>query len=157
MKSIFSVGMGILLSLGVGLLTIFGIIWPLFMTFFDANAAWSAVFGYVLMVLAAAFSFYWGGMIAGYKAPSRRRLHGTIVAPAAFLISPIVNFLAGNGLFPGLESVGAVGILLGVLALSSAAAYIGARKGEALYEHNQNYLRKRELRREYQRRQSQEG
>lgn len=157
MKSIFSVGMGILLSLGVGLLTIFGIIWPLFMTFFDANTAWGTALGYVLMVFAAAFAFYWGGMIAGYKSPSRHRLHGTIVAPAAFVISPITNFLAGNGLFPGLESIGAVGILLGVLVLSSAAAYIGSRKGETIYEHNRDYLRKRELRREYQRRQSQEG
>ena len=150
-------GMGIVLSLGVGLLTIFGIIWPLFMTFFDVNTAWNTAFGYVLMVFAAAFSFYWGGMIAGYKAPSRHRLHGTIVAPVAFVISPILNFSAGNGLFPGLESVGAFGILLGILVLSSAAAYVGARRGETLHEHNQKYIRKRELQREHQRRQSQEG
>ena len=150
-------GMGILLALGVGLLTIFGLIWPLFMTFFDANTVWGTVLGYVLMVFAVAFAFYWGGMISGYKAPFKHRLHGTLVAPAAFMISPIINSLAGNGLFPGLESIGAFGILFGILLLSSAAAYIGSRRGETIREYNRNYLRKRELRREHQRRQSQEG
>lgn len=127
------------------------------MTFFDVNAVWNTVFGYVLMILAAAFSFYWGGMIAGYKAPFKRRIHGTIVAPVAFVISPTVNFLAGNGLFPGLKSIGALEIMLGVLVLSTVAAYVGSRRGEALHAYNQNYIRKRELRREHQRRQSQEG
>lgn len=157
MKSIISIGMGILLSLGVGVLTIFGIIWPLFMTFFNADAVTGTVLGYVLMVFAAAFAFYWGGMVAGYKAPSRHRLHGTIVAPAAFVISPILNLSAGKGLFPGLDSGLAVMIMVGVLVLSSVAAYVGARRGRALQAYNSDYLKKRELRREHQRRQSQEG
>ena len=157
MKNVISVGTGILLSLGVGVLTIFGIVWPLFMTFFDADAVTGTVLGYVSMVFAVAFSFYWGGMVAGYKAPFRHRLHGAIVAPAAFVISPILNFLSGNGLFPGLDSGWAAAIMVGVLILSTAAAYVGARRGETLQAHNHDYLRKRELRREHQRRQSQEG
>lgn len=155
MKSFISVGTGILLSLGVGVLTIFGIIWPLFMTFFDSDAITSTVLGYALMVFAVAFAFYWGGMIAGYKAPFAHRLHGIVVAPAAFVISPTLNFAAGNGFFPGLESGVAAMVMVAVLILSAAAAYVGARRGEALQAYNRDYLRKRELRREHQRRESQ--
>lgn len=160
MKSVISVVMGVLLALGVGLLTIFGIVWPLFMTFFDTELTRNTVLADVLLVFAAAFSFYWGGMVASYRAPSKRRFHGTLVAPAAFVISPILNFSTGKGLFPGLNSPGAVGIMLGVLAISMVAAYVGARRGEALYVHNQGQAQRRNRRkprRERESRQSQEG
>jgi hypothetical protein len=158
MKSAVSLLWGILLALGVGLLTIFGIIWPLFMTFFDTQLAWSRVLAGLLLIFVVAFSFYWGGMISAYKAPSKRRLHGMLVAPAAFVISPIINTLTGEGLFPGLESARTVGAVLGMLALSTASAYLGARRGESLYAHNIEHVRKkknRKVRRERESRQSQ--
>lgn len=160
MKSVISVLWGILLALGVGLLTIFGIIWPIFMTFFDAEVAWSRVLAGLLLVFVVAFSFYWGGMIASYKASSKHRIHGTLVAPAAFVISPILNVLTGQGLFPGLDSAGIVLGVLGMLAISTIAAYVGATRGESIYAHNQDYLKKRrdrEIRRERESRQSQES
>lgn len=157
MKSVISVVMGVFLALGVGLLAVFGIVWPVFMTFFDPELARNAAFGEAVLVFAAAFSFYWGGMFAGYRAPSRRRLHGTLVAPAAFVISPALNLATGEGLFPGLDSPAAVGAMLGILAVSVGAAYFGARRSEALYVHNRDHARKRELRRGRRRRQGQEG
>lgn len=157
MKSVISVAMGVFLALGVGLLTVFGIVWPLFLTFFDAELARNTAFAGAFLVFAAAFSFYWGGMVASYRAPSKRRVHGTLVAPAAFVISPALNLSTGKGLFPGLDSPGAVGLMLGILAVSMVTAYIGARRGESLYAHNLAHARQRELRRQRNSRQGQEG
>ncbi|CAN5715231.1 hypothetical protein BH24ACT20_BH24ACT20_05270 [soil metagenome] len=157
MKSVISLLWGILLALGVGLLTIFGIIWPLFMTFFDTELAWSRVLAGLLLVFVVAFSFYWGGMIASYKAPSKRRLHGMLVAPAAFVISPALNVLTGQGLFPGLDSFGTAAGVVGMLAISTAAAYIGASRGETVYAHNQDYIRKRRDRKLRQEQESRQG
>ena len=148
--------MGVFLALGVGLLVVFGIGWPLFMTFFDAEVARNTVLAGIFLVFAVAFSFYWGGMFASYKAPSKRRIHGTLVPPVAFVVSPILNFATGKGLFPGLNSSGAVGILLGVLAISMVAAYVGARRGESVYAHNRGHADRRRPRRERSR-QEQEG
>ncbi|MGB3683848.1 MAG: hypothetical protein WA990_15335 [Rubrobacteraceae bacterium] len=159
MKSVVSLMWGVFLALGVGLLTIFGIIWPLFMTFFDTELAWSRVLAAVVLVLAIAFSFYWGGMGSSYRAPSRRRLHGTLVAPVAFMISPVLNFSTGQGFFPGLNSIWTVGGVVGVLVLSTVAAYIGARRGESLYAHNRKYIQRRNRKkpeRDRERRQRQE-
>lgn len=156
MKSVISVVWGVFLALGVGLLTIFGIIWPLFMTFFDTGFVWSRVLAGVVLVFAVAFSFYWGGMIASYKAPSRRWLHGTLVAPVAFVISPVLNFSTGQGLFPGLNSPETVGGVIGMLAISTAAAHVGARRGESLHAHNQEHIERnsrRKLNREREGRQ----
>lgn len=149
--------MGVFLALAVGLLTVFGIVWPIFMAFFDTDLARNTALAGALLVFAAAFSFYWGGMFASYRAPSRRRLHGTLVPPAAFVISPALNLSTGKGLFPGLDSMGAVGTMLGVLAVSVMAAYVGARRGEALYAHNQSFAYRRRLRTRHRSRQSQEG
>lgn len=156
MKSVISVVMGVFLALAVGLLTIFGIVWPLFMTFFDTELARNMALAGAFLVFAAAFSFYWGGMFASYRAPSRRRLHGTLVAPVAFVISPILNISTGKGLFPGLESTGTLGAMLGILAISVVAAYVGARRGEALYAHNQSFAHRRRPRAKNRSRQSQE-
>lgn len=146
MKSIISVVMGVLLALGVGLLVVFGIGWPLFMTFFDAELPRNTVLAGIFLVFAVAFSFYWGGMIASYRAPSKPRVHGTLVAPVAFTISPLLNVSTGKGLFPGLNSSWAVGGLLGVLAISIVAAYVGARRGELVFAHNQRHAQRRKKR-----------
>lgn len=147
-KSVVPVGLGVLLSLLLALLIVFGILAPLLTVFMGAGRFGLEIGGptsvaTVLMIASAAFSFYWGGMLASYKAPGRRRLHGTLVAPAAFLVSPIINVLSGNGFFPGLDTSRAVLFMLAVLAVSTVGAYVGARGGVSLYEHNKRYARRK--------------
>ena len=143
-----AVGFGVLLALVVGLLVLFGIVEPLFTAIFGFQRAGSdpSFFPILLMALAAAFAFYFGGMAAGYRAPGRRRLHGTLVAPVAFALSPAINLLTGKGPFPGLDSSLLAALVVLFLAVSAAAAYVGARRSEALYAHNQRYLNRRRSR-----------
>lgn len=143
MKSVAAVGLGVLIALAIGLLVVFGILAPVFTRFFGLEIVGSTALPITLMVFAAAFSFYFGGMAASYRAPARRRLHGTLVAPAAFVISPAINLATGEGMFPGLATVGAVLLAAAFLVVSLAAAYVGARRGEALYAYNRRFDRRR--------------
>jgi hypothetical protein len=93
------------------------------------------------MVFADAFSFYFGGMAASYRAPARRRLHGTLVALVAFAISPAINLVTGRGMFPDLDTAGTASLAALFLAVSVAASYVGSRRGEALYAYNQKLPR----------------
>lgn len=142
MKSVSAVGLGVLLALTVGLLVVFGILAPLLTRFFGLEMVGSTAVPTVLLIFAAAFSFYFGGMAASYRAPARRRLHGTLVAPVAFAISPAINLLSGNGLFPGMENAGTTLLVAFVLLVSVAASYVGARRGESLYAYNQSVSRR---------------
>ncbi len=126
-----------LIALTIGLLVVFGILAPVFTTFFGLELVGSTALPIILLVFADAFSFYFGGMAASYRAPARRRLHGTLVAPVAFAISPAINLASGEGMFPGLNTRGAVLLVAAFLAVSFAAAYVGARRGAALYAYNQ--------------------
>ena|SRR3712207_1721118 len=137
MKSVTAVGLGVLIALTIGLLVVFGILAPVFTTFFGLELVGSTALPIILLVFADAFSFYFGGMAASYRAPARRRLHGTLVAPVAFAISPAINLASGEGMFPGLNTRGAVLLVAAFLAVSFAAAYVGARRGAALYAYNQ--------------------
>jgi hypothetical protein len=136
MKSVLAVGLGVLVALAIGLLVVFGILAPVFTRFFGLELAGSTAVPITLMVFAAAFSFYFGGMAASYRAPARRRLHGTLVAPVAFAISPAINVASGEGMFPGLDTGGAILLAAVFLIVSFGAAYVGARRGEALYAYN---------------------
>jgi peptidoglycan/LPS O-acetylase OafA/YrhL len=141
-RSIIAVALGVLIALAIGLLVVFGIFAPVFTAFFGMEIATSTAVPTAMLVFAAAFSFYFGGMAASYRAPARRRLHGALVAPAAFVISPLINLATGQGMFPGVEN--AVTVLLAALflAVSVAAAYVGARRGEALYAYNRRMRRR---------------
>jgi hypothetical protein len=146
-KSIGAVLIGILLTLGIGALVVFGIVAPVFTRFFGPELA-STALPVVIVVFAAAFAFYFGGMVASYKAPSRRRLHGVMVGVVSFAISPLVNLVTASGgdLFANLRTPGAslsTGVLFVVVL---AACYVGARRGESLYAHNRRYIRARERR-----------
>ena len=150
-QSIVAVVVGILLSLGIGVLLMLGILAPVFTRFFGQALASTAV-PTVLLVFVAAFSFYFGGMIASYRAPSRRRLHGTLVGLISFVVSPIVNlftsiFGGGNDPFANLRTP--TGILLSVVLFAAVlgASYLGSRRGETVYAHNAEILRQREARR----------
>ena len=126
-----------LIALTIGLLVVFGILAPVFTTFFGLELVGSTALPIILLVFADAFSFYFGGMAASYRAPARRRLHGTLVAPVAFAISPAINLASGEGGFPGLNTRVALLLAAVFLAVSFAAAYVGARRGAALYAYNQ--------------------
>ena len=150
-KSVGVVLGGILLALGIGALEVFGIVAPIFTRFFGPELA-STALPAVIIVFAAAFAFYFGGMVASYKAPSRRRLHGVMVGVASFAISPLVNLgtsavTAGGGdPFANLRTPGSL-LFTGVVFVAVLiASYVGARRGEALYAHNQDYLRRQKRR-----------
>src|SRR5215210_9390611 len=130
MRSVTAVGLGVLIALAIGLLVVFGILAPVFTRVFGLEVGGSMALPTVLLVFADAFSFYFGGMAASYRAPSRRRLHGTLVAPVAFAISPAINVASGEGMFPGLDTREAVLLAAVFLAVSFGAAYVGARRGE---------------------------
>ena len=138
-----AVGIGLLLALVLGLLVVQGIFAPVLTRFFGLERAGPAAFPLVLLVFAAAFSFYFGGMAASYKAPSRHRLHGVMVVPAAFVLSLVLNLALGKGLLPGVDGAWAAGLVAVFLLVSCAASYVGALRGEMLHAHNQKVARRR--------------
>ncbi len=135
--------LGVLVALAIGLLVAFGIFAPVFTRFFGMEIATSTAVPTAMLVFVAAFSFYFGGMAASYRAPARRRLHGTLVAPAAFVVSPAINLTTGHGMFPGVGSAVTVALTAAFLAVSVAAAYVGSRRGESLYAYNRRMARRR--------------
>ena len=151
MKSVGAVLIGILLALGVGALLIFGIAAPFFTYFFGPELA-STALPAVFVLFAAAFAFYFGGMVASYKAPSRRRLHGVLVGVAASAISPLVNLVApdvtvrGGDPFANVRTPGTLLFTVALLVVVLVASYVGARRGEALLAHNQAVIRNQRTR-----------
>ena len=142
MRSLVAVGIGMLLALALGLLVVQGIIAPVFTRFFGLERTGPAALPLVLLVFAAAFSFYFGGMAASYKAPSRHLLHGILVVPAAFVLSLGINLALGRGFLPDAVDAGTILLVLVFLGVSAAASYIGARRGVTLYAHNQKLKRR---------------
>ena len=142
MRSLVAVGIGMLLALALGLLVVQGIVAPVFTRFFGLERTGPAALPLVLLVFAAAFSFYFGGMAASYKAPSRHLLHGILVVPAAFVLSLGINLALGRGFLPGAVDAGTILLVLVFLGVSAAASYIGARRGVTLYAHNQKFKRR---------------
>lgn len=138
-----AVGIGVLLALAIGLLVVQGIFAPVFTRFFGLERTGPAALPVVLLVFASAFSFYFGGMAASYKAPSSHRLHGVMVVPAAFVLSTGLNLLTGKGFLPGVDGARALGLAVVFLVVSAAASYVGGHRGEALYVHNQKVARRR--------------
>jgi hypothetical protein len=137
MKSVMAVGIGMLLALAIGLLVVQGILAPVFTTFFGLERSGPATLPLVLLVFASAFSFYFGGMAASYKAPSNHLLHGVMVVPAAFVLASALNLALGRGLFPGVEGTSTLLLVLVFLLASLAASYVGSRRGAQIYAHNQ--------------------
>ena len=124
------------------LLILFGILAPALSWLFQVEPSASAVRTFApLLLVICGLGFYFGGMAGAYKAPGKHLLHGTLVAPVAFLISPAINLLLGRTPFPGLEGVGAALLAAAFLAAAVAAAYVGARRGQTLRAHNDRVLR----------------
>lgn len=143
MRNVAAVGVGMLVAFAIILLILFGILAPVLSWLFRLEPSGSAVRNFTpLLIFVCGLSFYFGGMAGAYKAPGRQLLHGTLVAPAAFVISPLVNLLSGKTLFPGIDSLGAILLAAAFLVASTAAAYFGARRGQTLRAHNDRVLRR---------------
>lgn len=143
MRSVVAVGIGVLLALAIGLLVVQGILAPVFTRFFGLERTGPAALPIILLVFAAAFSFYFGGMAASYKAPSRHRLHGILVVPAAFVLSLVLNLVLGRGFLPGVNGPGTILLVAVFIVVSVAASYVGAQRGAQLYAHNQKFTQRR--------------
>jgi hypothetical protein len=137
MKSVMAVGIGVLLALAIGLLVVQGILAPVFTTFFGLERSGPTTLPLVLLVFASAFSFYFGGMAASYKAPSNHLLHGIMVVPAAFALASALNLALGKGLLPGVEGRRTLLLVLVFLLASAAASYVGSKRGAQIHAHNQ--------------------
>jgi hypothetical protein len=143
MKSVMAVGIGVLLALAIGLLVVQGIIAPVFTRFFGMERTGPDALPLILLLFASAFSFYFGGMAASYKAPSRHLLHGVMVVPTAFLLASALNLVLGRGLLPGIQGAGGVLLAAAFVLISVAASYIGSKRGVEIYAHNQKVERLR--------------
>ena len=143
MKSVMAVGIGVLLALAIGLLVVQGIIAPVFTRFFGMERTGPDALPLILLLFASAFSFYFGGMAASYKAPSRHLLHGVMVVPTAFLLASALNLVLGRGLLPGIQGAGGVLLAAAFVLISVAASYIGSKRGAEIYAHNQKVERLR--------------
>jgi hypothetical protein len=143
MKSVMAVGIGVLLALAIGLLVVQGIIAPVFTRFFGMERTGPDALPLILLLFASAFSFYFGGMAASYKAPSRHLLHGVMVVPTAFLLASTLNLVLGRGLLPGIQGAGGVLLAAAFILISVAASYIGSKRGAEIYAHNQKVERLR--------------
>jgi hypothetical protein len=143
MKSIMAVGIGVLLALAIGLLVVQGILAPVFTRFFGLERSGPAALPLVLLLFASAFSFYFGGMAASYKAPSRHLLHGILVVPVAFFLASALNLALGKGLLPGVEAPSTLLLVIAFLLASAAASYVGSKRGAEIHAHNQRVERLR--------------
>src|SRR5215213_4716586 len=137
MKSVLAVGIGVLLALAIGLLVVQGILAPLFTRFLGLERAGPDALPLILLLFASAFSFYFGGMAASYKAPSRHILHGVLVVPAAFLLATALNLALGKGILPGIQGTATLLLATAFLLVSTAASYVGSKRGAEIYAHNQ--------------------
>jgi hypothetical protein len=137
MKSVMAVGIGVLLALAIGLLVVQGILAPLFTRFLGLERTGPDALPLILLLFASAFSFYFGGMAASYKAPSRHILHGVLVVPAAFLLATALNLALGKGILPGIQGTATLLLATAFLLVSTAASYVGGKRGAEIYAHNQ--------------------
>lgn len=129
----------------LGLLLVFGIFAPVLSAVFGLEPSRASAVPTILplIVFADGFGFYFGGMLAAYYSRQRRVLHGVLVAVTAFGISPAINLASGRNAFPAVETTWTVALAAALFAVSVGAAYVGARRGAALYTYNLDYLRKR--------------
>ncbi|WP_273845098.1 hypothetical protein [Rubrobacter calidifluminis] len=141
MRSLKAVVFGLAIALIVELLLVFGIAAPIFTAFVPEGLARTSALAEGVVVFAAAFGMYWGGMAAGYKAGGRPRMHGIAVAVLLFVVSPALNLAAAHDPFAQLRDSGFL-LLCGVLfVVSLAASFIGAGRGWQLQIYNRRVRR----------------
>lgn len=141
-----------LLALVIGAIVLLGIVAPVFTVFMGMEGARMTPLIGLVVAVAVGMAFYFGGMLAGYRAPVWPRLHGTSVAVFSFGVSLAVNF--GTFAFFETEEDPLANLRTGnellltaaLFTVSVAAAYLGARRGEGVYLYNLGVARKREAR-----------
>lgn len=140
------------LALVIGAIVLLGIVAPVFTVFMGLEGARMTPLIGLVVVAAVGMSFYFGGMLAGYRAPFRRRLHGVAVAVISFGVSLAVNlatlafFETEQDPLANLRTGGELLFTVALFSVSVVAAYVGARRGEGVYAHNVRVARKREAR-----------
>lgn len=152
MRSLSAILLGMLLALVIGVIVLLGMVAPLFSAFMGLEGARMTPLVGLVVAVAVGMAFYFGGMLAGYRAPSRRRLHGISVAVVSFAVSLTINLSTLNFSETSQDPIANLrsgwGVLLttALFLVSVAAAYLGARRGEGVYAHNLEVHRKREAR-----------
>ncbi|CAN5819924.1 hypothetical protein BH20ACT11_BH20ACT11_01850 [soil metagenome] len=152
MRSLAAILLGMLLALVIGVIVLLGIVAPLFSAFMGLEGARMTPLVGLVVAVAVGMAFYFGGMIAGYRAPSRSRLHGVAVPVTSFAVSLAVNLSTLNFFeteqdpIANLRSGWGILLTIALFLVSVAAAYLGARRGEGVYAHNLEVSRKREAR-----------
>lgn len=152
MKSLVAILLGLLVALVIGALVLVGIVAPVFTVFMGMEGAEMTPFTGAVVAVAVGMAFYFGGMLASYRAPGKRRLHGVLVAVISFGVSLAVN-LSASAFFEteqdplaNVRPDSGLGTTAALFAVSVVAAYLGARRGEGVYAHNLEVSRKREAR-----------
>lgn len=143
MKSFKAVFLGMVLAFVLGLLLMAGVFGPFYSTFFGEAIGRQLAFPTGIFIFA--FSFYFGGMIASYRAPSRRLLHGLLVSIASFVVSLVVNLGFFAAIDPsedplgGLRTPGTLLFTISMLLVSILASYLGAWRGISLIRYNEQF------------------
>ncbi len=146
MRSFGAILLGTLLALAIGLIVFPGIVGPLFSVLLSPELAERMAFPAGALVFG--LSFYFGGMLASYKAPHRRRMHGVAVALISFATAVVVNFgvfltiETQNDPISNFRTMGGILSTAALFGVSLCAAYIGARRGESLYAYNQSFIKR---------------
>lgn len=149
MKSIKAVFLGMLLALLIGVLTISGVIGPLFTNLLGEGL--SRQMAFPASIFTFMFAFYFGGMLASYRAPSYRILHGTMVSIASFAVSVMVNlstaaFIAtARDPLANFRTPHELLLTVTLLVVSIVASYVGGRRGAALYLYNSKFFKQRKV------------
>jgi len=144
--------LGMIVALVIGAIVLVGIVAPVFSVFMGLEGARMTPLVALVVAVAVGMAFYFGGMLASYRAPSRRRLHGVLVAVVSFAVSLAVNlstfafFETEDDPLSNLRTGGEVLLTAVLFTISVIAAYLGARRGEGVYAHNLEVARKREAR-----------
>jgi len=137
--------LGVFVTLVLETLVVLGIMGPLFEVLLPANPSAGAVWGAILLVVPVAFSFYFGGMAAGYRAKSWHALHGLAVVLVLFVVSPALNLLALYSQQDPLPQIRGLQTVV-IFAVAAISAYVGARRGKGFYEYNQAHIRRQRSR-----------
>lgn len=148
MRSVVSILLGMFLALVIGAIVLLGILAPVFTVFMGMEGAGMSPITALTIAVAVGMAFYFGGMLASYRAPKLRKLHGVLVAVVSFAVSVLVNLASSAFLQTQQDPLANMkpgsGLLLtaALFAVSVAAAYVGARRGEGLYAYNLSVSRR---------------
>lgn len=148
MRSVTAILLGMFLALVIGAIVLLGILAPVFTVFMGMEGAQMSPVTALTVAVAVGMAFYFGGMMASYRAPRLRKLHGVLVSVVSFAVSALVNLVSSAFLqtqqdpLANFRSGPELLLTAALFAVSLAAAYVGARRGEGLYAYNLSVSRR---------------